>query len=200
MANVTIQMRSLTCYKTTESGADEVYVLATGVRSDGATYNARLPGPRAHWDMNDGDQPTDNPRGDSHVITDKTLFTHTLADGQSWELVFLVMEEDGGTTATVQKLGALLLVNSRNPYLVAHGVLLGILTQLGFYKTDTDDYIGSFGVRIMNRGGQFNVQWRPISRVSGERANVDGTGGYSHEFSMNGDGSRYVGRYLFSAK
>ena len=93
-------MRELCCDKTTEQGADEVYIIISGKKSDGAVYDNREPGNSRHWDMNDGSQPTNNPNGDSHCITDRVLFTGDLKDGQTWWLNVIVGEEDGGTSST----------------------------------------------------------------------------------------------------
>lgn len=98
--NVELLMKVLCCDKTTEQGADEVYILVVGTRSDGAKYAARLPNdapgaPQGHWDMNDGDQPTDNPHGDSHCVSQKSLFTGDLPLGQSWSLAIMMMELSG---------------------------------------------------------------------------------------------------------
>src|SRR5205085_10420111 len=147
-----------------------------------------------HWDMNDGNQPTDNPSGDSHMVTNKTLFQGELAPGQSWDVVFMIMEEDGGTTKTAQEAAAGILTQSKNPYAAAAGVLLAALTKIGFFVNDTDDYIGSFGVHITSDAA---IQWRAIDRVSGEIPNVNNLGDREHEFRMNGDGSNYVGWYRF---
>jgi hypothetical protein len=186
MATVQVKIDTLECDDTTEAGADEVYILAFGKRSDGATYTVRHPGDGAHWDMNDGNQPTDNPNGDSHRITNKTIFVGDLTPGQSWDVLFMVMEEDGGTTKTVQEIGAGFLVESGNPYAIAGGVALGILTSLGLFIRDTDDYIGSFAVHIVNENGAIRVVWRTVDRVFAQYTFKNG-----FEFDMNGDGSLY---------
>ncbi len=41
---------------------------------------------------------TDNPDGDTHDITSKTLFTEALPVGQSWSLAVMLMEKDDGTS------------------------------------------------------------------------------------------------------
>jgi hypothetical protein len=192
-------MAALSCDDTTEAGADEVYILVVGRRSDGATYAARIPGDAphlsaGHWDMNDGDQSTDNPSGDSRKITGKSLFQGELGPGQSWDVVFMIMEEDGGTTKKAQQVAAGVLAKSENPFAVAAGALLSILTEIGFFIDDSDDYIGSFGVHITSGAG---VQWRAIDRVSSEKSNINNLGDREHEFRMHGDGSNYVGWYRF---
>src|SRR5262245_48728669 len=119
MASVSIILDTLECDKTTESGADEVYIMAFAQYSNGTKLGQRIPGEGAHWDMNDGNQPTDNPNGDSHRITNKTLFVADLQPGQSCDVVFMVMEEDGGTSQQIQAIAAQVLQQTGNPYAVA---------------------------------------------------------------------------------
>jgi len=197
MSKVSITLSGLACDKTTERSADEVYILVSGVRSDGVTHSARLPTDNGYWNMNDGSQQTDNPNGDSHIITNRLLFSSDLPIDQAWNLVFILMEEDGGTTVTPQQITSALLKNSGNPYLIAVGGILNILTSLGVYKKDTDDYIGSFGVCIQNTNGNISAQWSPkdnvIDDVTPQKDPNVGPNG--HGFRMNGDGSNYFGWY-----
>src|SRR2546429_9396548 len=77
-AKVEVVLERLECDKTTEAGADEVYILVAGKNSDGTkTFSDRLPtnNPRVasgHWDMNDSGQAADNPSGDPRHITNQT--------------------------------------------------------------------------------------------------------------------------------
>jgi hypothetical protein len=195
---VRLGMRQICCDKTTEAGADEVYILVYGRRSDGqATFEQRLPGPGMHWDMNDGDQPTDNPNGDAHCRTNKNLFTGEIPAGQSWDVVVLVMEEDGGTSAQWQRAASSAAIKSGNPYAIAAGSILAVYTSLfGAIINDTDDYIGSFAAHITNDCGSIHVDWRPIDRVAHMIPDPNYPGNANRrEFRMNGDGSNHVGWY-----
>ena len=136
--------------------------------------------------MNNGGQPWDNPSGDSGRITNKVLFQQDIQPGQTWEVVIFVMEEDGQTAATAQSVLAALLANTGNPYAIAAATLLSILTKLGIYLSNSDDYIGSFAAKITNNGGQVSVSWRGIDRVYQMLNYKNG-----YEFDMNGDGSSY---------
>lgn len=196
---VGIHMRGLACDKTTESGADEVFIMVIGRRSDGTVYAERIPGEGQHWDMNDGDQPTNNSSGDSHIIAGKDLFVAELPQGQTWEVLFTIREEDNGNTAKAQAAAAALLVNSRNPYAAGAGAILGALTVAGMRVDDTDDTIGSFGAQIYNDKGNLIMTWKNVDRVASEIVGTDGRGNNGHEFRMNGDGSNYVGWYHFRA-
>jgi hypothetical protein len=188
MANVQIVLDTLECNATTEAGADEVYVLVFGTKSDGQKFGSRVPGEGrdGHWNMNDGNQPTDAPEGDSHRITNKVMFTGDLQPGESWDVVFMVMEEDGGSSKTAQAGAADMLSHTGNPFAVLGGLLLGALNALGFWIDDTDDYIGSFATHITNDGGSINVIWRTVDRVTDQYKYKNGW-----EFDMNGDGSSY---------
>jgi hypothetical protein len=195
---VHLGMRQFCCDKTTEAGADEVYILAYGRRSDGqATFEQRVPGPSQHWDMNDGDQPTDNPDGDAHCRTNKTLFTGEIGPGQSWDLTVLVMEEDGGNSAQWQRAASTAAIRSGNPFAVAGGAILAVYTELfGGIVNDTDDYIGSFAVHITNDNNNIRVDWKPLDRVDHMIPDPnDGGNPNRREFRMNGDGTNYVGWY-----
>lgn len=189
-----LRVRKICCDKTTEHGADEVYVLVVGKRTDGQTFSARLPAdaphqPSGNWDMNDGDQPTDNPSGDAHCRTNKTLFSGDVSSGQTWELVIMFMEEDGGTTESYQKAAGTVLQQIDNPYAQGAGVVISTLTKIGFFATDTDDFLGSFGVRVTDSG----AEWKPMERLVHSIADQDDPqNANKREFRMNGDGSNYV--------
>ena len=184
------------CDKTTEPGADEVYIVVAGKSNTGREYFGRLPNSSGHWDMNDGDQgtkPASGYSGDAHCISDGALFSD-IRDGETWNFAVLIMEEDGGTTRTYQQIGSEVLKQIDNPYTQATGYVLGVLTKLGFFATDTDDYIGSFGVQVANSGGQFSVNWRNGDRVSFSQADPNAPDQTTrHEFRFNGDGTNYVG-------
>jgi hypothetical protein len=190
---VELSMQGFCCDKTTEAGADEVYILVYGRSSNGQTYEARIPGPQ-HWDMNDGNQPDDNPSGDSHCIHNKSLFVGELPDGGSWDLLVMVMEEDNGDSSKWQKAVSKAAISSGNPYAVVGGAILAAYTELfGGIIHDTDDYIGSYAVHIAN--GQ--ISWKPVDRVVHviPWGGSDSTNPARREVRMNGDGSNYVGWY-----
>lgn len=91
-----------------------------------------------------------------------------------------MMEEDGGTSTEFQGAAATVLMATGNPYTHGAGVVLGALTKLGFFLTDSDDYIGSFGVQITNNNDSISVDWKPTDPLM-------------REFRFNGDNSNYVG-------
>jgi hypothetical protein len=189
-------MRGLACDDTTEEGADEVFIMVIGRRTDGATFHSRWPAEGQHWDMNDGDQPTDNPSGDSHMITKKPLFAGELSAGQSWDVVVAIMEEDGGNSKQAQEAASDLLIASANPFAVTGGILLKAITNAGLkFINDTDDFIGSFAVHIANDNGTIKVTWNSVDRVKSEITGIDNMADRGHEYRMLGDDSDYVGWY-----
>ena len=191
--SVVMGFRQLCSDKTTESGADEIFVTTFSQRGNEKWIGSRAPGNAQHWDMNDGDQPTNNPNGDSHCITDRVLFQGELADGESYQLNVSVMEEDGGTTKTAQEVASQIAVNLPDPRVQAAGTVLAFVTKFGVRLEDTDDVIGSVNLRITNTAGAINVQWGNTERVSGNQADPSFGGESSRrELRMNGDGSNYV--------
>ena len=190
-------MNRLCCDKTTEEGADEVYIIIAGKNSNGETFSVRFPGEGKHIDMNDGNQPSDNPNGDSHCITNRILCSVDILPGQSWDIIVLIMEEDGGTTKTAQEIGAAILDNTGNPAAIVVGEVLGILTELGVYREDTDDYIGSFAMHASNDSdGQVRNSYRPIDRARVTLMAPEAT--RQVQFRFDGDGSDYVGDFQFT--
>jgi hypothetical protein len=169
-----------------------VFVMVAAKRTDGKVYAQRWPGPSNHWDMNDGDQPTDNPSGDSHCIKNKPLFTGELAPGQAWDVIVSIMEEDGGNTKQAQEVLAALGESSGDPFLMTGGAVVGLLTKLGVSVNDTDDYIGSWVLHVSNENGNITHQWKGIDRIGHIDRDVNGDH-KGHEYRFNGDGSDYVG-------
>ncbi|WP_265595980.1 hypothetical protein [Verrucomicrobium sp. BvORR106] len=203
---VELGFRGFACDRTTEDGADEIYMLVF-CRRGGATFSSRLPRdlPQqelGHWDMNDGGQGWKSAvvpySGDAHGINDGVLLTldGNLKDGESVEIQVIIMEEDGGNTKKLQEVGSQVLQQTGDPYAVATGVILGALTNLGFnILADTDDFIGSFGVKVVGvGGGRIRADWKrgdsvTISQPDPEHKNDRNR----NEFRFNGSGSNYVG-------
>lgn len=192
--NLQVYFRQLCCDKTTELGADEVYIIVLGKSSTGQVYSGREPGPEAHWDMNDGNQGTDNPNGDSHCITNKQLFYGNIEDGETWWFNIQVGEEDGGTTRGIQEKAADILSMIDNPYAQGAAAILSVLNQFGFCFEDTDDWMGMIGVQVTNQGGQLQIHWNGKEGIVHSIPDPDDPGNPAKmEFRMNHDGSNYVG-------
>jgi hypothetical protein len=197
--NIPLQLKSLTCNHTTENGADEVYILVYATKDGGKPSLQRFPvdaphEARGHWDMNDSDQPTDNCCGDSHIITDRKLGNYRFVGGQTLELSILLMEEDGGSTKQFQTVAAALSQKVPNPIVQGAGKIIGALTELGVYTTDTDDLIGSVNLEFestdMTGNSGYNYKWSAGERFSGDDG---GPWPLTKEVTLdfNGDGSRY---------
>lgn len=188
-----IYLRQFCCDKTTEQGADEVYFVATGISDKGQEMNVRKPGNFSHWDMNDGDQPNDNPAGDSHCIMDKSICTVDIENGETWNINMAICEEDGGTTHIYQKIASALLMKIGDPFSVTAGKFLGALTELGVGIQDTDDWMGMIGIRVKNNNGQLSVEYHGKDGiVSGTRDPNYPNAMERAEFRMNHDVSNYV--------
>lgn len=185
---VELFLRNVFCAKTTEPGADEVYVLVLGKSSDGKSVATRIPAnaPNAasgHWDMNDNQGLGCNrPSGDSYCIENKSLGFFSTASNTSWDVVVVFMEEDRGLGKNVEDIVRDAVANSGGDFIVgAVNLLLGLVTN------DTDDFIGSVGAHITAN----SVTWRDVDRV---RFHVP----YPNDplrlygFEMNGDGAQYT--------
>lgn len=187
-----LEVRQLCCNKTTESGADEVYIMVMMQGDDKSNkYFDRVP--PSHWDMNDGDQPTNNPNGDSHCITQRPLYYGDLKDGETKWFNIVVSEEDGGNTSGYQAAASSLLIKTGNPYAVGAGIVIGALTELGFSITDSDDWMGMFGVKVTNNHGQMSVVWVPKDGVAGSHSNIMQP---NADFTLTHDGSNYTGSFV----
>lgn len=189
--------REFCCDNTTEHGADEVYMVIVGTADSGRKIVARLPGEQSHWDMNDGDQgkkPAAGYGGDARCITDGVLF-NDIKEGEEWQFVVLMMEEDGGTSRDYQSLASQIAQQVPNPYVRGGGVVLDVLTNLGLWKTDTDDFMGSAKIFVAKHNGALHVDWDrgdPRCELSQDDPEAKGNT-MRHEFRFKGDGSNYVG-------
>jgi len=111
----------------------------------------------------------------------------------------LVMEEDGSTTEQVQNVlsgvlgiaggvaAATGVTAAAAPFLIGAGDLMALLTKSGLYLKNTDDYIGSFKMQIVNSTGIPQISFAPIGRVTNTKTWDNGL----VEYWMNGDGSEY---------
>lgn len=187
-------MRQLCCDQTTELGADEVYILITGRNNFGEIFNTRIPGDQAHWDMNDGDQPTDNSSGDSHCVTNKMFFQSVIEDGETWSFNIAFMEEDGGTSKDFQEKGAIILKQIDDPYAKGAGQIIETFNKLGIFIHDTDDWMGMAGVTVSKKAGEdVRVSWTAKEGVLNMQRDPDDKNNERKvELRMNHDGSNYV--------
>jgi hypothetical protein len=195
MGRERVYIAELNCNGTTEWGADEVYILAIGVHSNGTQLQMRLPGPSDHWNMNDGNQGTDQPANkDSHSITDRDLFSINLNVGEIWSGVITIMEEDGGNSKQGQEAMAGILAASAGlatatgvgaaaaPFLLGGSAILSALTSAGVYASNTDDFIGAFKIQIVNATGTPTISFEAANNVTFRKDWDNGL----VEFHMNG--------------
>jgi len=189
-----LYFRQLCCDGTTEKGADEVYITVLATKIGSGDVYMRAPGDNNHWDMNDGNQPTDNPTGDSHCLTNRAIFSNELKPGETYFLNVAVCEEDGGTTRLYQQIASQAMQKVPVPFVATAGQVLGALTTLGGFITDKDDWMGMFGVKITNDDGTLIVEWRAKDGVVHLIADPSFPADpLKREIRMNHDGSNYVG-------
>lgn len=173
---VTFSMSYLECFRTTEAGEDEIYVVVAGRWKNGETFQARVPGAGGHWDLNDGE-------GDPPVLN-QDLLTLDMSDGDHVDFLVMILEEDGGTVGGWASLagGALSFIDA------GIGSLIGALGTL-FNIEDSDDFIGAVAVHVDMAGGEAFASFKPVERVT----NSWDTSRYwtRRPVSMDGDGSRY---------
>src|SRR5204863_5026459 len=99
-------------------------------------------------DGNQGDKGCGGYSGDAHCVMACTMLDFALQEGQSADITVMVMEEDGGTTRPWQEIIAIGLQNSGDGRAAAAGEVLGVVTRLGLWANDSDDFIGSFGLTV----------------------------------------------------
>lgn len=189
----------LCCDKTTEQGADEIYMIITAKSSRGTIITKRLPEENDHFDMNDGDQPTNNYGGDSHCISDGFkighIFESYISSGETWNIDIIVMEEDGGTTKTAQEIGSALLIETGDPYAATAGEIISVLTGLGVYAKDKNDYVGSIALRVnSDNNGNITNSYRIIDRGRITSFPIGGT--RRVEGRLDGDGTDYLFEFI----
>lgn len=138
----------LWCDKTTEEGEDEIYFITNYRYSNGISNQAML----GDWNMNDGNQP--------RQIGNFWLWQGQLPEGTSVDITVFVMERDGG--GSQQILGqARTVMNTLTPvaceafppscpYAAAITGVVNFCASLPSFLQiqDTDDYIGSFTIRL----------------------------------------------------
>lgn len=192
----------LCCHKTTEPGADEVYLLVLGRRGDGQLYDRRLPAdrpnePPGHWSMHAGVQHEKSAQGHyegkAKCVTDGKLFEGDIAEGETWTFLVFAMEEDGGTTKHLHDVAPAALGEVGDLWAASAGGVLDTLAKLGCAVRDSDDYLGSFAVRVTKTGGQLKVEWAERDHAAtGSRADAEPM---KRELRFDGDDSNYTGYF-----
>lgn len=168
-------IETLYCAKTTENGEDEVYVLTSSKKSsEKSATNSRLPGNGQHWSTNDS--------GAKQNLHNIFLWEGDLANGEWVDVYVALMEEDGGTPQDIL-----------DKIAIFSDVFKGLAEFLNkFPIQDTDDFQGSFQVRIKNVNGTLVREWYPIERTEDKGVPPNHTGPFlPHEFWAFGDGANY---------
>jgi hypothetical protein len=201
----------LCCYKTTEPGADEVYLLVFGRSGNGQLCDRRLPADRpnellGHWSMHAGVQHEKSARGHyegkAKCITDGLLFEGDLAEGETWTFLVFIMEEDGGTTKHLDEVAPAALAEAGDLWTTSASGLLDTLARLGCAVKDSDDYIGSFAMRVTKSHGQIQATWAERDHATSGDPLPPSSGGApleanpaKREFRFDGDDSNYTGNF-----
>lgn len=179
-------MHYLKCDKTTEEGEDEVYFVVGTKHSNGKVSTFRLPSSKGHWDLNDGSNP-------NTTIANIAIAEFELAPKEHIDLVFNLHEEDGGMADEYMNQIGTLLESTQDPYATAVGGFAKLIAALFDFR-DTDDWMGSFMVRVnRNEKGQYFASWQPIARIP--VIDPAGRGQFYRAVLFSGDGSNYTGHF-----
>jgi len=196
-----LSVPSFACYKTTEDGADEVYLLLTWKTTTGREGNFS----KGIWSMNDTrHQENDSPLG--------TIVDLYLDPGEIVEILGTVMEQDDGQPRQYEAVGRSILQDIRGsgeaifPYLkngpaeLANKIknLLAVTAQANRLK-NSDDWIGSFSFRVPDvKQNQQPWDCRGIFNTNDAAANTNRyyidatTAARLAVFNFGGDGSKYT--------
>ena len=168
------------CLKTTEAGQDEIYFIVVARSTFGVTRQMRIPGPGAHFDMNDN--------GNNGHVQNVVIDNVDIPDGGTITYLFLVMEEDGGLDWA--NTASDLLSQNGDPFSLVGAAILGVLGALG----NSDDYPGSFTASFNNSSGAIKASYQAKDRIF-QQDPAFSDPPLSHptrqRFRMNGDGSTY---------
>lgn len=190
-----LHIRAFCCEQTTEKSADEVYFLIYA-RKKGSNHAELIRWPSNHIDMNDGNQPDDNLYGDSHCIRNRGMYNFQLEDGESYDFLVFVCEEDGGTSKDYQDLAQFILSQNSDPYSIAGSAILKAMKRFNINLQDTDDWMGVFGLTTSCDGG-VETTWYAKDGIIENQPDESEVGNRNRrKFRMNHDGSNYVGWFV----
>lgn len=196
-----LSIPSFVCYKTTEDGADEIYLLLTWKTTTGREGNFS----KGVWQMNDRQhEVNDFPPG--------MIFDIFLDPNEIVEILGTVMEQDDGQPRQYESMGRSILRDIHGsgeaifPYLpngpteLADKIkrLLAATAQANGLK-NSDDWIGSFSFRVPDvKVNQEPWDARGIFNTNSAAANTNryyidaSTGTRLAVFNFGGDGSKYI--------
>ena len=146
----------LKCDNTTEQVEDEPYYIIGTKHSKGAVSSYRVPGPSGHWSMNDN--------GNNQRIENISLAEFNLEEGEYLDILVNLMEEDGGMANDYLNAFATFLSQIDTPYTLGAAVLIGGISKL-FKIQDTDDWLGSFAIRVSKKKGGNSIEFKIINEI-----------------------------------
>jgi hypothetical protein len=186
--NVRVWMQTLTEYGGTDrlnGPEDEVYLIVTTRMPDGKSSVARIPEP--YWNMH------------PHVpakqhISDITLWSGDLSDGQTLEVGVVVADEDDKTDLKGIAEKAIAAADDQGSWIIQ------VLKSLTSLLENQDDVIGAFTATFTVRAGQLESDWRPahVATKGGGRNLAGGPGNPQYNavyFEMRGADSLFFGYF-----
>lgn len=195
---VVFYLNQLVCNKTTEEAQDEIYFIVAYRYNinNGNIGEYRL----GTWDINDGKQP--------RTIGGINLFDGVIYPNTSVDFTVFIMEQDGGgASQIISKANEVLTVvkpiacNAFPPSCPFANAISGVVSFVNSLPDalkniikDTDDYIGSFSVRLSaDNTGFLSGYYYNFNRCtgSGPAMNVPNPN-LTLVSTFNGDGSNYV--------
>lgn len=163
---------------------DEVYLLLAGKKSeDTADIKTRFPYGLS-WSLSDKGGPA---RQAMEVkYRPEKLWDGILIPGEAVELTFVMMEEDKAKAADRLELASQ-LARKTKPEDTKVGTAAAVSDIAArIFRTNKDDFIGAFAVKISNVKGEKKTEWKIMDFCSDEGS--DSTG---KKFDVHGAGAHY---------
>lgn len=205
-----LNIPTLFCGKTTESGEDEIYLLVTFRNSNGTTGNIRVPF-NNHFDINDTEH-NDKPNTATRLTIPHVL-DFDLANNERIDIFCSIMEEDDGSGAQYNSAGVkvLRIANANNGDIfntITGSIYKGILANIAStnHLSNSDDWIGAFSCRITKNNNALSINFKRIdnSNSKGGQTQVStaippippdtqlvNAANRAVNFAFTGDGSKY---------
>ena len=155
MPTVNIQLRTLYCKKTTESGHDEIYLIVGGSHGDGSRFHKLCPGGSGDadngqaWDLNDSCDKKDR-------WLRFPVYTAPLHSGQTADVRIVFMESDGTDYGRALAAAANVAATSASdPLATAIGTIGQVIGATGLLQNE-DDCLGAVDIVLQNKSGQLH--------------------------------------------
>lgn len=174
---------NLMCEETTENSEDEIFYVTAWRTSSGREGGQRFPDHPLHWSVNDN--------GAKRAINNVWIADVALQPGEVLQVGVAVFEVDETLDARKEgEIAAAVLAMIPSDYTKVAGSILGTIAPFLLVK-NTNDFLGAFRFTVTPTAAGAETAFQPVDRVSWHQAAGYAPG--SHEFRLNGDGSRYYG-------